>query len=266
MNSMEFVMLLALLGRPAHAAETPRPTLPQGVIACESCHGGQGQGNPAVGAPRIAGQPAAYLARQLESFADGSRHNPTMAPIAKSLDDKTREALAAYYSTLAVPYGPPEKRAKNPVDRGKRLARVGDGERAIQACGNCHGPDGIGEPPSYPYLAGLHRDYLVATLRAWRDGSRRNDASGQMPIIAKRMKDDEIEAVAAYYAAARPPAPGIHRPMRPAPAVPRGNAGDDDGGNPPPPSGGTGIEQGEPTTGGSQGPGGGGAANPRQNR
>jgi cytochrome c553 len=140
---------------------------------------------------------------------------------------------------------------------------VGDGERAIQACGNCHGPDGIGEPPSYPYLAGQNRDYLIAALKAWRDGNRHNDVSGQMPIIAKRLNDDEIEAVAAYYASTQPPAPSLHRPMRPAAVAPRGDTGSST--NVPPPSGRTtGTEQGEPTTGGSQGPGGGGAAKPRQ--
>ncbi len=41
--------------------------------ACGACHGGQAQGNPALHAPRLAGQHIAYVKRQLQNFASGIR-------------------------------------------------------------------------------------------------------------------------------------------------------------------------------------------------
>lgn len=257
-------ILLGLLSLGTQAADstTSRPILPGGIAPCESCHGARGEGNPAVGAPRIAAQPAAYLARQLTGFADGSRKSEVMAPIAKSLDDKLKADLAAYYAALDAPRTAVAKPGPA-AERGRQLATKGDWSREIQACVSCHGPDGIGEPPNYPYVAGQHANYLAAALRAWRDGSRKTDPSGQMPTIAKRLSDEDIDALAAYFSAGTAPGPRAFKMARepakapPVAATPARQGGV--AGRPGTPSGQVGTEQGEPTTGGSQGPGGGGA-------
>lgn len=257
------MVLLAAQPPGSHAA-TPatdgaRPALPNGVAPCESCHGAHGEGNAALNAPRLAAQPQAYLARQLASYADGRRSNPVMAPIAKALDEKLRDELGAYYAGLKAPGNAAAKPGEG-AGRGRQLAIVGDHGRDIQACANCHGPEGIGEPPTYPYIAGQQRNYLLAALKAWRDGSRRTDPSGQMPAIAKRLSDEDMAALADYYAAAAAPQPDTFRvarrpPLPPPAAAPKGGQGSRAG----KPGAGVGSEQGVPTTGGSQGPGGGGA-------
>src|SRR5205085_2439114 len=81
---------------------------------------------------------------------------------------------------------------------------VGDNAKGVQACANCHGPGGMGTGELYPYLAGQHPNYLTATLGAWRDGTRNDDPSGQMPQIAKSLAPEDIAAVAAYYAGQAP--------------------------------------------------------------
>ena len=71
-----------------------------GVAACIGCHGAQGEGNAAAGFPRLAGTNAAYLSAQLAAFADGSRQNPVMQPLAKLLSPHDRDAVSAYFASL----------------------------------------------------------------------------------------------------------------------------------------------------------------------
>jgi cytochrome c553 len=84
------------------------------------------------------------------------------------------------------------------VKRGERLAKIGDATKDIQSCNDCHGPDGAGEPPAIPYLAGQYAHYIAAELKTWQLGFRKS-SPGSMEYIAKRLDDQEIAAVAAYF-------------------------------------------------------------------
>ncbi|MDB5941721.1 MAG: hypothetical protein JWQ13_1287, partial [Ramlibacter sp.] len=70
----------------------------QGVAACAGCHGAAGEGNAQAGFPRLAGLGKQYLVHQLESYADGSRVNPIMQPIATAMTPAQRQASAVFYS------------------------------------------------------------------------------------------------------------------------------------------------------------------------
>lgn len=70
----------------------------RGVAACGSCHGGKAQGMAIF--PRLAGQHRDYLAAQLAAYADGSRANPIMGPMAKNLSRDDIRDLAAYVASL----------------------------------------------------------------------------------------------------------------------------------------------------------------------
>jgi cytochrome c553 len=232
------------------------------VATCASCHGAKGEGNPASNFPRIAGQSKAYLARQLKNYADGSRKNQVMEPIAKGLTPQQIDAVAGYFSALSPPEAKSAQGNKNAqaLKRGETLATVGDDKLGVQGCANCHGPGGSGEPPTYPYLGGQHAGYLSAALTEWKNGTRKTDPSMQMNLIAKRLSDADINALSAYYAAQMPPVPASQRtntaagtPQRP--AAPSGTAQGSSSG-----SQAVGAEQGAPTSGGSQGIGGGGAS------
>jgi cytochrome c553 len=150
------------------------------------------------------------------------------------------------------------------LERGRTLATIGDDGKGVQNCANCHGPGGSGLPPAYPYLASQHGAYLIAALGEWRSGMRKTDPSQQMPMIAKRLVDADIAAVAAYYAAQPAPIPAALRTNVPAGSASRPVRQDAGAGSSAaPPAGsqgaqGAGIEQGAPTIGGGQGPGGGG--------
>jgi cytochrome c553 len=181
-----------------------------GVVACVGCHGAQGEGNPAGGFPRLAGQPAFYLERQMNAFADGRRENPVMTPIAKAMNAQQRRDSSAWYASLnpkqaAAPAKPNATQQK----RALALSNQGDDSKQVQACINCHGPGGAGEAPAYPYLAGQHATYLTAAMIEWKSGVRKTDPSGQMPAIASRLSDQDVAALAAYYAALPPQAPAL---------------------------------------------------------
>lgn len=66
-------------------------------------------------------------------------------------------------------------------------------------CANCHGTDGrAAAGSSLPSIAGQERSYLVAQLKAFRDGSR---PATVMHQLTKGYKDAQIEQLADYFAA-----------------------------------------------------------------
>jgi cytochrome c553 len=72
------------------------------------------------------------------------------------------------------------------------------GQRKAVACQACHGLDGLSRLPDAPNLAGQPVGYLERGMRAFRDGSRRNEV---MSVVAKSLSDDDIRDLAAYYGA-----------------------------------------------------------------
>ena len=79
-------------------------------------------------------------------------------------------------------------------------ASAGDaaaGKTKSVACAGCHGADGMAAVPTYPNLAGQNEAYLIATLKGFRDGTRKN---AMMNPMAKPLSDADIENLAAYYA------------------------------------------------------------------
>jgi cytochrome c553 len=174
--------------------------------ACFRCHGIDGSGDRAAAFPRLTGQVAGYLQRALTEYASGIRDNPIMTPIAQALTDQEMLDVLAYYASLEdAPFPERIELDLELLRYGAALAAVGSAMSGYPACRNCHGPEGAGLPPNYPYLAGQYAAYMEARLRAWRDGTQGDGLSGVMAGIAHRMSDRDIAAVSAYYATIRPP-------------------------------------------------------------
>jgi len=164
--------------------------------------------------PRLAGQSAHYLDKQLRDFASGARDNAIMGAIAKGLNDQTRSRLAAYYASLPVP-APLDHSAATAataaqVGRGHQLAIEGAEGKRVQACNNCHGPDGSGVALSAPALAGQLATYLAAQLKLWQQGGRKNDAGNLMSSVASKLDEADIAAVTSYYASLSASTPASH--------------------------------------------------------
>lgn len=150
--------------------------------------------------PRIAGQPADYLERQLRDFKRGTRDNPMMQPIAAALTDNDIQAVARYYSEQSPPLPAARKIDPALAARGYELATRGDWPRAAPACVRCHGPNLAGIAPAFPSLRGQSEQYLAAQLDAFHDGSRSNDPLALMRRALHGLTDDDLNAVAAYVA------------------------------------------------------------------
>jgi cytochrome c553 len=163
---------------------------------CAACHGADGNSvNPEW--PKLAGQHEGYLVKQLAYFKDGERVNETMKGMASNLTEQDREDLAAYYSSQKVKIGAADSSL---VEFGQKIYRGGNASSGVAPCMGCHGPNGAGNPASnYPALRGQNAQYIENQLRGFASGQRHNEnAKKMMQILASRMTDREIRAVASY--------------------------------------------------------------------
>lgn len=167
------------------------------ALACQICHGAKGEGQREAGFPRLAGQPAGYLYKQLRDFADGRRENAQMQPIAGAMSEAQMRDVAAYYASLPG-WQAPAGQSPATSGPGWRLATRGDWSKNMPACFACHGAAGAGIPPHFPALAGQPAAYLRAQIKAWQTGRRDNDPQGLMKSVADAMSDAEIDAVSVY--------------------------------------------------------------------
>jgi cytochrome c553 len=175
--------------------------------ACHTCHGLNGAGDASGAFPRLSGQSAWYLYKQLRDYAAGERENPIMSPIAKALNDQEMEDVAAFYAEQSAPDLTQAKSAPDPqlLQQGAAISATGLQQKGVAACVNCHGPAGRGLPPSYPYLAGQYAPYVELQFRLWREGQRHNSPLGVMEHIAAQLSDEEVKALAAYFSSLPPP-------------------------------------------------------------
>ena len=168
---------------------------------CAACHGEDGN-SPAAINPKLAGQHPEYLSKQLVNFkANTARKNPVMLGMSATLSPEDIKNISAYYAAQK----PKDGAAKNADSAalGRKIYRGGDVAKGLAACAACHGATGAGMPSQYPRLAGQHAEYTGAQLRTFRAGERTNDASKMMRMVAEKMSDAEIKAVADYIAGLR---------------------------------------------------------------
>ncbi len=164
---------------------------------CAGCHGADGN-SPAPNFPKLAGQDAAYVAKQLADYKSGARKDPIMAGMAAGLSKKDMEDLGAFYSIQKRTPGMASGNAET-LKKGERLYRGGNAKFGVTACMSCHGPSGAGIPPRFPAVGGQHAAYSQKQLADFKSGARNND-SNVMTMIAFRMSEAEIRAVSEYMA------------------------------------------------------------------
>jgi quinohemoprotein ethanol dehydrogenase len=177
-----------------------------GAPACAQCHAFTGDSDGSGAFPRVARQPASYLAKELQDFASGVRSNSIMSPIARALSSDNVADVAAYYATAQTQSPRLANGDPQLVKRGKELAESGNPAKGIPGCDACHGAGGAGQSPTIPYLAGQYAHYTATQLQMWQSGFRRNSPT-TMTLFAKLLDDREIAALAAYYQQVGLPAP-----------------------------------------------------------
>lgn len=184
-------LLLGLIPAMAQAADKTIS-----VSSCVSCHGKDGVGKDEF--PRLAGQDAAYLVKQLQDFRSEKRSNPMMQPVAKSMTDADIVKYAAHFSHLPHPAPQPSTADGALISQGESLAMNGDWVHGIPACFQCHGEKGLGISPDFPSISGQPARYLFNQIANWKSGARSNDPAGLMKSVSDKMSDEQIKAVSAY--------------------------------------------------------------------
>ncbi|MDP5032693.1 MAG: cytochrome c4 [Paraglaciecola sp.] len=173
-------------------------------VACGACHGADGNSMIDMN-PKLAGQHADYLVKQLKEFKLASqtggkegRNNAVMNGMAAALSEQDMYDIAAYFSSQkATPGEAPE----DVIEAGQKLYRGGDTARGVTACIACHGPRGDGMSlAGFPDISGQHATYLKTQLEYFRSGERNNSHNGMMGDIAKRLTDQDIEVLSKYIA------------------------------------------------------------------
>ncbi|MEO7073468.1 MAG: c-type cytochrome [Rhodanobacter sp.] len=206
--------VLLVLGSQAGAAwaadARPIPdTLQQRIAACTTCHGVHGEGRAGSKFfPRLAGKPAGYLARQMQDFQLGLRKYAPMEYMTRHLTPEYMREIAEYFSAQEVAYvtSPAPAVSEAVLRRGQILTTQGDAQLRVPACSACHGTDLVGVEPSTPALVGLPYDYISSQLGSWRTHTRATVQPDCMALVASRLRDSDITAVAAWLASRQMPA------------------------------------------------------------
>jgi cytochrome c553 len=185
-----FAALLTM--QPAFAAEPP--AVAQSL--CASCHGADG--NSAVATfPRLAGLQPQYIEKQLEDYLSGRRKSEVMAPLMATFNRAEVPALAAWYAAQKPAPGTPGD-AKL-MQAGRVLYDDGNTTTGVPSCSGCHQDNAVGNE-RYPRLAGQHAVYTREQMQQFKKGARSNDKVRVMRVVAERMSEAEIAAVAEYLA------------------------------------------------------------------
>lgn len=163
---------------------------------CQGCHGEKGISD-APTFPKLAGQFANYLQKQVHDFQTEARVDPTMSGMAATVTEhQDLLDITAYFASQKQMKG-----SGGLSEAGKQLFLEGNATTGVYGCVNCHGENGKGKSPNnalFPVIGGQHKDYLVKQLTDFNKGDRKNDPAGMMGNIAKAMTSAEIEAVADY--------------------------------------------------------------------
>lgn len=174
------------------------------ATVCAACHGADGN-SPVDMYPKLAGQHANYLIKQLQDYrlaaktnGEQGRNNAVMNNMAANLSDQDIADLSAYFASQKMQPGATPKAV---VSVGGRLFQGGDEQRNIPACAACHGPRGNGMGlAKFPDISGQQSAYIKAQLEYFRDDKRNNDPNGMMRDVSKNLTDRDIDILSKYVA------------------------------------------------------------------
>ena len=195
------VGLSLVLLSPVLLAQSAAPA-PQALAACLTCHGPaaegvpQAAGGPAI--PRVGGQHAEYLIKQMREYKAGKRKNDLMSPMLAKISNRDLRELATHFAGQAA--SPPATQSSPAVERGRALYE--QGTATVPGCIGCHLPNAVGAP-RYPRLAGQRQAYVIQQLTNFKQGARTNDRARVMRNIAANLNEEEMIALAEYLSSLR---------------------------------------------------------------
>jgi cytochrome c553 len=185
----------------ARAAPTKPDPIQAGKAAaagCAGCHGEAGI-SKTPGTPNLVGLDPKYLVAAMKGYKNGQRRHDMMKTLLSSVSDSDLNNIAIYYA-LQKPAP-----AQTPA-AGNQTA----GKAAATTCAGCHGEQGVSANPATPSLAGQDSQYNVASILAYKNGSRSDET---MKGLVAALDDNTIKDLAAYYANQQPQPPNVRKPL-----------------------------------------------------
>lgn len=161
--------------------------------SCFLCHGAHGESTSEI-FPRLAGQHAEYIAKQLTAFQTGQRKSTAMADMVAKLTPDEMLALGRYYEQMKT--SPQEANDPPLAAMGSYLYHNGNRFSGVPACVNCHGVTALGSA-TLPRLAGQLSGYIHTQLKNFHKRERTND-NAVMHAVVEKMTELEMAAVAEY--------------------------------------------------------------------
>mgnify|MGYP001569766564 FL=1 len=153
------------------------------AAACAGCHGADGN-SAMAGTPHLAGQDAPYFAAAMRAYKDGSRRHAVMQGAVAALSDMDITNLAAFYAAQT----PRLPKARIPLPP----------EEWAEKCDRCHEPAIENPVIAFPKIRGQPASYIAKALKTYQEESSR--ASSIMHAMAAPLTEEEISAIAEYYA------------------------------------------------------------------
>lgn len=164
---------------------------------CAGCHGETGN-TSAAGMPNLVGLDPKYLIGAVKAYKSGQRKHDMMKTLVSAVTDAELDNIALFYA-LQKPV-----KAKTPSP-GNQAA----GKSAAVACAGCHGEGGVSTGTA-PSLAGQDAQYFIDAMKAYKDGTRKDDA---MKAPAASVDETAIKNLAAYFANQTPLSPKVRKPL-----------------------------------------------------
>jgi cytochrome c553 len=157
------------------------PTAGEPLTAvCGGCHGSHGVSTDTA-TPNLAGQDAKYLANAIKAYPKTRRHQ-SMEAFVGDLSQRDIENIAAFYSI----------QKSRPAEKGQTMV-----QELIEKCNRCHEAGVENASMAIPKINGQDKDYLIMSLRAYRDDRRE---SSMMHNMSLPYSDSIIESVSSHYA------------------------------------------------------------------
>jgi cytochrome c553 len=163
---------------------------------CQGCHGEYGISMEGL-IPKLAGQYANYIEKEIRNYQAGIRSHQIMNAMAATIaNDQDLADIAAYFASQDKMKG---DGSGNPD--GEEIFLHGDLSKMRLGCVNCHGVRGKGleaKISMFPVIGGQQKDYIRRQLINFRDGYRTNSPNGIMNRITNSLTDSEIDSLAEY--------------------------------------------------------------------
>jgi len=171
------------------------------TMMCNACHGDKGE-SPSRNYASLNGQTPEYNIKMMLDYRDGRRWEGykqanIMVRISQAMNDQQIADVSAFYASHPATAWEIEKPAFDAkIDK---IIRKGDVSRMITPCASCHGAHGEGNGIT-PAIAGQVPEYFIRTMKAYQTKDRNNDVNEGMSQFTHDLTDEEIQALADYYA------------------------------------------------------------------